>query len=137
MSEPLSTKPLRIADAMRGVRHVFVRDLEVETEIGVHPREKFAPQRIVVNVDLAVCETPVKDTDRYSDVVCYEQVVERVRAFAEEGHVNLVETMAERIAAACLEDSRVLSARVRIEKPDIFEDCRSVGIEIERFQPIP
>ena len=137
MSEPLSAKPLRIADAMRGIRHVFVRDLEVETEIGIHPREKHVPQRIVINVDLAVAETPVKDTDRYSDVVCYEQVVERVRAFAAEGHVNLVETMAERIAAACLEDRRVLSARVRIEKPEIFEDCRSVGIEIERFQPIP
>jgi dihydroneopterin aldolase len=42
--------------------------------------------------------------------------------------------MAERIAAECLKDARVVSARVRIEKPDIFDDCRSVGIEIERFQ---
>ena len=136
MSKPFPAQPLRVADATRGIRHVFVRDLEVETEIGVHPREKHAAQRIIVNVDLAVVETPVKDTDRYSDVVCYEHVVERVRAFAAEGHVNLVETLAERIAAACLEDHRVLSARVRIEKPDIFDDCRSVGIEIERFQPI-
>lgn len=137
MTDPLSSHPLEIADAMRGIRHVFVRDLEVETEIGIHPHERHVAQRIIVNVDLAVSETPVKDTDRYSDVVCYDHVVARVRRFAEEGHVNLVETMAERIAAACLEDSRVLSARVRIEKPDIFEDCRSVGIEIERFQPIP
>ena len=137
MNESLSAKPPRIADSIRGIRHVFVRDLAVDTEIGIHPREKHIAQRIIINVDLAVCETPVKDTDRYSDVVCYEQVVGRVRAFAAEGHVNLLETMAERIAAACLEDRRVLSARVRIEKPDIFDDCHSVGIEIERLQPKP
>ena len=137
MNDPLSANPPRIADSIRGIRHVFVRDLEVETEIGIHPREKHIAQRIIINVDLAISETPVKDTDRYSDVVCYEQVVTRVRAFAAEGHVNLLETMAERIAAACLEDPRVLSARVRIEKPDIFDDCHSVGIEIERLQPKP
>lgn len=137
MNDPLSANPPRIADSIRGIRHVFVRDLEVETEIGIHPREKHIAQRIIINVDLAISETPVKDTDRYSDVVCYEQVVTRVRAFAAGGHVNLLETMAERIAAACLEDPRVLSARVRIEKPDIFDDCHSVGIEIERLQPKP
>ena len=51
------------------------------------------------------------------------------------GHVNLVETLAERIAAMCLEDRRVLSARVRIEKLDVFAEAESVGVEIERFQP--
>ena len=47
-------------------------------------------------------------------------------------HVNLIETLAERMAAHCLADARVESVRVRVEKPDILPSCRSVGIEIER-----
>ena len=49
------------------------------------------------------------------------------------GHVNLVETLAEDIAAMCLNDRRVLSARVRVEKLDILEHAQSVGVEIERI----
>ena len=55
---------------------------------------------------------------------------------AEEGHVNLVETFAERIVVMCLEDQRVDSARVRIEKLDILENAESVGVEIERFRKV-
>lgn len=136
MNEPFKTGQIRIADHRSGIRHLFVRDLVVEMAIGVHAREKAAPQRILVNVDLGVTDTPVVDTDRYRDIVCYEKIVERVRALAADGHVHLVETLAERIAAACLEDRRVVSARVRVEKPDVFADCGSVGIEIERLQPL-
>lgn len=136
MNEPFKASPTRIADHRSGIRHLFVRDLTVTMPIGVHAREKAAAQRIVINVDLAVTDTPVIDTDRYADVVSYEKVVDCVRALAAAGHVHLVETLAERIAAACLEDRRVLSARVRIEKPDVFADCASVGIEVERLQPV-
>jgi dihydroneopterin aldolase len=50
-------------------------------------------------------------------------------------HVNLIETLAERIADHCLADRRVLSVRVCIAKPDVLDACRSVGIEIERHRP--
>ena len=46
--------------------------------------------------------------------------------------MNLVETLAERFAESCLRDKRVAAARVRIEKPDIIPNARSVGVEIER-----
>jgi 7,8-dihydroneopterin aldolase/epimerase/oxygenase len=49
-----------------------------------------------------------------------------------QGHVNLVETLCEKIASACLKDRRVLAARIRVEKPDIIPNARSVGVEIER-----
>ena len=55
-----------------------------------------------------------------------------IAKLVQSGHVNLIETLAERIAANCLADPRVLSIRVRIEKPDALPSCRSVGIEIER-----
>lgn len=125
-------QPLRIADAREGVRHVFVRDLMLDALIGVHRHEKRQHQRVRVNLDLAVREGDAKD--RLDAVVCYEKIVVGVRALVGEGHVNLVETLAERIAALCLQDARVQSARIRVEKLDVFEDAASVGVEIERFR---
>jgi 7,8-dihydroneopterin aldolase/epimerase/oxygenase len=55
-----------------------------------------------------------------------------VEAILAAGHTNLVETLCEKIAQSCLTDKRVLSARVRVEKPDIIPNARSVGVEIER-----
>ena len=48
------------------------------------------------------------------------------------GHLNLVETLAEKIAAHCLADKRVKVARVRIEKLKVIAEAQSVGVEIER-----
>ena len=50
-----------------------------------------------------------------------------------EGHIHLIETLAEKIAARCLQDLRIQVVRVRIEKPDVLPACRSIGIEITRM----
>jgi dihydroneopterin aldolase len=126
-------EPVQFADARSALRHVFVRDLMLGAHIGVHQHEKLGPQRIRINVDLAVWEKDVDGIgDQLANVVCYEQVVSGIRALVEDGHVNLVETLAEQIAALCLEDRRVRVARVRVEKLDVFADVTSVGVEIER-----
>ena len=124
----------RIADAHTLVRHVFIRDLMLTGLIGVHGHEKEKPQRIRINLDLAVKETPTAIEDRLADVVSYEEVADGIRAMVASGHVKLVETLAERIADMCLKDGRVQAARVRIEKLDVFEDAASAGVEIERFR---
>jgi dihydroneopterin aldolase len=114
-----------------GVRHVFVRDMVLQAAIGVYAHEHGSKQRVRVNVDLAVTETGI-GLDQLDQVVSYESVVKQVRAIVGAGHVKLVETLAERIGAACLEDGRVLRARVRVEKLDVFDDTAAVGVTIER-----
>ncbi len=126
--------PLPIADARNGVRHVFLRDMVLDAAIGVHRHEQGVHQRVRVNLDLAVRESAAPLQDQLGDVVCYEAIADGVRAIVVEGHVNLVETLAERIATMCLRDPRVKSARVRVEKLDVFADVASVGVEIERFR---
>jgi dihydroneopterin aldolase len=128
--------PLRIADATQGLRHVFVRDLIVDCVIGVHAHEKDRTQRVRINVDLGVSEGGQSHNDRLENVVCYEDVVTRIRAIVADGHINLVETLAERIAEVCLQAPQCRSARVRVEKLDVFADAESVGVEIERFSPV-
>jgi 7,8-dihydroneopterin aldolase/epimerase/oxygenase len=121
-----------VASAGARVRHVFVRDLDLMALIGIYDHEKVKPQRIVVNVDLSVQEAEGPMSDDIDHVVSYEIVVKKIETIVAAGHVNLVETLAEKFAEACLRDKRVLAARVRIEKPDIIPNARSVGVEIER-----
>ena len=136
----------RPASATTALRHVFLRDMTLLASIGIHAFEHEARQRIRLNVDLAVLDEGVGPLNRQLSlpsaakdelrwVVDYERVADRVREMVSAGHVRLVETLAERIAEACLEDARVRSVRVRVEKLDIFADMESVGIEIERRAP--
>lgn len=122
-------------DAGRRLRLVFVRGLAVQARLGVYPHEKAAPQRVVIGVELAVEDEAAPASvgaDDLRRVVDYERVVQAARAVAEGGHTLLVETLAERIAAAALEDPRVLRARVSVEKPDAFPDVAAVGVVVER-----
>jgi dihydroneopterin aldolase len=131
-----TSKPARAAPAtesLRGESRVFVRDLMMTAKIGLHQHERLAGQRIRVNLDLTVADNGPIDDD-YDNVVCYGGLVTGLRQVVGAGHVNLAETLAERIADMCLADRRVLSARVRVEKLDVFPEATSVGVEIERFQ---
>jgi dihydroneopterin aldolase len=128
-------QPLRIADAKKALRHVFVRDLVLAGRVGIYESEKETAQRLRINLDLAVREDAQPIDDDYAKVVCYEQIVAKVRGIVEDGHVNLVETLAERLAGICLQDPRVRTCRVRVEKLDVFADALSVGVEIERDSP--
>jgi len=130
-------QPLRIADARDALRHVFVRDLVLTCSIGVHRHERIGRQRVRINLDLAVREDSAVLDDDLDNVVCYEKITDGVRRIVDREHVKLVETLAEDIAVLCLGDRRVRSARVRVEKLDVFPDAASVGVEIERFSSLP
>lgn len=110
---------------------VFVRDLVLAARIGVYQHEKLASQCVRINLELTCTEHPAINDD-LDNVVNYADLVEQVKAIVAEGHINLVETLADRIARMCLDDRRVQSAKVRIEKLEVFKDAESVGVEIER-----
>ena len=118
--------------ATASTRRVFVRDLVLDCLIGIHRHERDGAQRVRINLDLEVSESKQPIDDRLSNVLCYEQLVARVRKLAVSRHVNLVETLAERIASLCLEEPEVAAAKVRVEKLDVFADAASVGVEISR-----
>lgn len=121
------------ADALNSIQHIFIKDLELMAIIGVYDHEKSRPQRVVANIDITVREAP-EVADQIEHVVCYHQVVKKIQALCKEGHVNLLETLAETIASTCLEDQRILAMRVRLEKPEALREAASVGVEIERLQ---
>jgi dihydroneopterin aldolase len=134
MAHPDNVRPLKIADAAHAIRHVFVRDLLLDAHIGVYAHEHGRTQPIRVNVDLTVSEAA--HGDELAKVVNYKTVVDNIKALVDSGHLNLVETLAEHIAAQCLEDERVTVARIRIEKLAAIPNAESVGVEIERAKPL-
>jgi dihydroneopterin aldolase len=108
--------------------HVFVRELRIEAEIGVYGHEYGRKQPLLIDVELEILPGPI---EHISDTLNYEEVVARAQAIADAGHVMLIETFAERLARACLEDSRVMQARVRVEKPEaLAPKAAAAGVEI-------
>ena len=124
-------QPRRIADAALAIRHVFIRNLEVLARIGVHGHEKGKSQPVRINVDLAVEDLAVIE-DRLELVVDYGDITRKIREIIERDHINLAETLAERIASVCFADERVKRARVRVEKLHALPGAESAGVEIER-----
>jgi len=130
--KPKSKSQIRIADGPNKIRHVFIRDMVVDCSIGIYTHEKEHEQRVRINLDLAVGEGERFINDDIQNVISYEDIAKGIETIIEVGHINLVETLAENIEKMCLEDKRVFSARVSVEKLDIIASAESVGVEIER-----
>ena len=117
-----------------GIRYdrLLIADLVLPVSIGVYAHEKTAPQRVRINVELEVDNSQREIDDEILNVVSYEHIVGDIKALIADGHINLVETLAERIAGICLDNPRSRRVRVRVEKLDIEPDAAAVGVEIQR-----
>lgn len=111
---------------------LFVRDLVLDANLGIYDDERDGPQRVCINLDVRAHR--VHGGADISSVVSYEKFVRAATEVIAEGHFDLVETLAERIAERCLEDPRVVDVVVRVEKPDIVPEAAGVGVEIHRHR---
>lgn len=118
----------------RKMHRTIVRDLVLSSSIGVYDEERLAPQPIRVSLELTAVSPDDPMAEDLGQVVDYAALTGRVRELVGSRHFDLVETLAEALAALCLEESRVTSARVRIEKPNAIADAAGVGVELERVR---
>ncbi len=123
----------RAAGIVRVANRILIRDLELTASIGVYAHERRARQRVRINIELSVRDEG-DPRDDLGNVVCYQAIVDGVKAIIADGHVALVETLAERIAGRCLDDPRAEAVRVRVEKLDAIPEAAAVGVEIERLR---
>ena len=113
---------------------IIARDLTLSCSLGVSDSERAKPQRIRINLEVAV-DPKRPSEDRIGEVVDYGRLVRDVRRVCLELKVRLLETLAAAIAETCFEDDRVLSARVRIEKLDRYSDVGGIGVELHFERP--
>ncbi len=111
---------------------ISVRDYTREVEIGAFQAERGVKQRVRFNVVLEVRHTTAAQSDDVDKVISYDSIIEAIELQLSTERINLLETLAERIAERCLEDPRVIRAFVRIEKLDRIPG--TLGIEIVRAQ---
>jgi dihydroneopterin aldolase len=128
-SQEISSLP-RTASAPR--RKVFVRGLVLDAYIGAYDKEQGVTQPIRIDIELDVVEPSNPVSDSLEDVVCYDRMTMGVKAILAEGHIKLVETLAERVADLALSHAMVLSVMVRIEKPKAITEANAAGVEITR-----
>lgn len=117
------------SEEKRETDRVFVHDLVLPISIGAYDFERNRTQRVRFNVDVDV-RRGAHHAEDMRDIFSYDLVVDAIRLILSRGHVDLVETLAERIADALLAHPQVACARIRVEKLDVIEG--SVGIEIDR-----
>lgn len=112
-------------------RRLFLRGLEVRAVIGIHPHEKQAPQRVLVDVDVWVpLARSTPRADAIEEVVDYDFVREVVHERVALGPIALQETLCDAIARRILEQPAVAAVRVSTRKPDVYPDCEAVGVEV-------
>ncbi|MBI1891296.1 MAG: dihydroneopterin aldolase [Burkholderiales bacterium] len=117
--------------ALTDCRRLFLRNYEVQINIGVHEFEKKGEQRVLINVDLFIplAESTPKH-DHLQEVVDYDFIRNTIAKRMAEGHIHLQETLCDDVARAMLTHPKVRAVRVSTEKPDVYPDCDSVGVEV-------
>ena len=112
-------------------RRLFLRNYEVQINIGVHEFGKKGEQRVLINVDLFIplsMSTP--QDDHLAEVVDYDFMRDTIARRMAQGHIHLQETLCDDVARAMLAHPKVRAVRVSTEKPDVYPDCASVGVEV-------
>jgi len=116
-------------------RRMFLRNYEVQINIGVHDFEKKGEQRVLINIELYVpLEYSSPTQDKLHEVVDYDFMRDTVARRMAQGHIHLQETLCDDVLTAMLKHPHVLAARVSTEKPDVYPDCESVGVEVFRIK---
>lgn len=117
-------------------RRIFLQEFSLEASIGFHDFEKEARQRILVSVELFVPkQVSSSSRDDVQDVVDYDFIRMGVHRLTHSRHYNLQETLIDDIVRLCFEPQGVLAVRVTTQKPDVYPDCQTVGIEVFEWRP--
>jgi dihydroneopterin aldolase len=113
--EPFDT-PARPSRATQD--ELEISGIECHGHHGVFEAERRDGQTFVIDLALGVDSRPAAASDDLRDTVDYGSLVAQVKAAVEKDPVDLIETLAQRIADVCLLDARVQWARVTVHKPD-------------------
>lgn len=109
---------------------ITVRGFVAPFEIGVYAHERGRRQRLRIDLRLTVDRPAGGFTDDVSAILSYEGLVAALERLSVGPHIQLLESLADRIGALCLSDSRVAAAEVSIEKPHVFPQIDSAGVTV-------
>ena len=111
---------------------IHIRDLLIQTIIGINPEERNMKQDVVLNLTLFTDQRPAAAADDFSLTVDYKAVETAVVALVEASSYGLIEALAASVAGLLLEVEGIQACRVILDKPGVLRFTRSVAVEIFR-----
>ena len=111
---------------------VFIRDLRIDTVIGIYDWEREIRQTVVFDLEMGADIAKAARSDAIEDALDYKAVSKRLVDFVRESEFQLVETLAERCAGIVLEEFQVPWVRLTLNKVGAVSAARDVGVIIER-----
>lgn len=111
---------------------VFIRDLRIDTTIGIYDWERQIRQPVVLDLDMGADIRRAAASDHIDDALNYKAVAKRLIRFVSEAEFQLVETLAEECARIVLDEFNVPWVRLTLNKKGALRGADGVGIVIER-----
>ena len=111
---------------------IFLRELKIDTLIGVYEWEKRVPQTLQIDLEIALPSSLACQTDNIDDALNYADVVRDIQTALASRHYNLLEALAEAIAQILIKDFKAPWVKVSVAKLQAIRGSRMVGICIER-----
>ena len=111
---------------------VFIRELKVDTVVGIYDWERRIRQNVVLDLDLGTDIAKAAKSDCIKDTLDYKSVAKRVMQFVSGAEFQLVETLAEKVAELVMQEFKVCWVKVTLHKPGAVSGSKSVGVSIER-----
>ena len=104
-------------------RKILINNLIMQASVGVYENEKQNKQRIIVNVELLLSNDTEPKQDNLEATQDYSQFRKCLIDIIESQHFQLLEVLVEKVHSTLMRNSYVIGAKVKISKPDIFNDC--------------
>ncbi len=112
---------------------IFIRDLRVDTVIGIYDWERRIRQTVRIDIDMASDIRRAASSDAIADTLSYKAVADWVSDFVANSEYQLVEALAEQLAQRLLAEFKLPWLRLTVAKPGAVSEAREVGVAIERW----
>lgn len=113
---------------------VFIQGLSIQTTIGFFAWEKEIKQTLIIDVAMGWDTAKAAENDELSKTLDYAEISEAIATFANNNPVDLLETLAERLAQYLMTEYQIPWLKLKIGKPNAVHNAQTVGVEIERGQ---
>lgn len=116
---------------------IYLRDLRIDTVIGIYGWERQVKQTVVLDIEMGADIRKAAASDAIDDTINYKAVAKRLIQFVGDSEFQLVETLAEHVAAILLQEFHIPWTRVQVNKQGAVRGARDVGVIIERGSKTP
>lgn len=113
---------------------VYIEGLTFQTTIGFYQWEKEIKQTLVIDLAMGWNTALAAENDELAKTLDYAEISEAIVKFANANSVDLIETLAERIATFLMSQYHIPWLRLKLMKPTAVHNATTVGVEIERGQ---